>query len=330
MKYSRKVLIVDDQDDLRREMKKILSGGDEKAELLSDIEDIFSAFSDDSPKSSKSGPGSQYVVDTVSNGRQALEMVKNAHREGDPYILCFIDMRMPGWDGTRTAKEIRNFQNDMEIVIITAYSDVKCVDIVEEVGIPHKILYLKKPFDKEEVSQLAWALTEKWNNEKERQVYVKKIEAARDGLVSILDIFENIELISLMDLNTLLEGVTKQILLLFEFSGALLFIVDEKGEYKVNLKLSEQSDMDDGELFQEQVRLYLEDASLHRQCVIKGNTLYLPIAVNGTIYAVAAFVRDSPIPYSVDAFNKFASLIDTIIDNSLSLPESLREKYVKE
>ncbi len=91
-------------------------------------------------------------------------------------------MRMPGWDGTKTAKEIRLFQMDMEIVIITAYSDTKCVKIVKEVGIPHKLIYLKKPFDTEEACQLAWALTEKWNNEKKKDALMDKLTKAKEGL----------------------------------------------------------------------------------------------------------------------------------------------------
>jgi signal transduction histidine kinase len=48
-------------------------------------------------------------------------------------------------------------------VICTAYSDYEWHEIVKKLGRTEKLLILKKPFEKEEVYQLAIALTEKWH-----------------------------------------------------------------------------------------------------------------------------------------------------------------------
>ena len=42
-------------------------------------------------------------MDSAFQGREGLEMVKQAAAKGDPYALAFVDVRMPpGWDGVET------------------------------------------------------------------------------------------------------------------------------------------------------------------------------------------------------------------------------------
>jgi len=85
--------------------------------------------------------------------------------------VLFTDMRMPpGWDGLETSKKIRDLDKNIEIVIMTAYADHDQKTIAETVGTPEKLLYIKKPFQSEEIYQLALSLTSKWNfEETERQ-----------------------------------------------------------------------------------------------------------------------------------------------------------------
>ncbi len=47
-------------------------------------------------------------VDSVSSGAKALEVLRNAHRAGDPYHLVLLDMQMPGMDGEQTARAIKS------------------------------------------------------------------------------------------------------------------------------------------------------------------------------------------------------------------------------
>ena len=319
--YNKKILIIDDQADLLMEMKKILTAGDKGKDILADIENIMSEFSGDF-KTTSENIALSYEVDTASNGKDGLEMVKKAKDSGKPYALCFIDMRMPGWNGTKTAREIRLFQKDMEIVIITAYSDVKCVEIVSEVGIPHKILYLKKPFDREEVSQLAWALIEKWNYDKEREEYLNKLEMARDGLVTILEILDGMELFSSLAVNKLLEGFAKQMVSLFRLQSADLFVLDEDKKFKHLTEIGVSGRYDESTVFEEQYDGVKDMISRGFECVVKNNALFFPIIVRGDIYSICVFNGTDPLtPYPIDTFNMLASTIRKIVENSLKLSQ---------
>ncbi|MFA5960988.1 MAG: EAL domain-containing protein [Tatlockia sp.] len=89
--------------------------------------------------------------------------VGKALENGNPYALAFVDIRMPpGIDGITTIKKIWEIDQDIQVVICTAYSDYTWEDTVKNLGVSDNLLILKKPFDVEAVKQLASTLTKKW------------------------------------------------------------------------------------------------------------------------------------------------------------------------
>ena len=106
----------------------------------------------------------EFELSFKSQGQDGYELVKEMLATGNPFAVTFVDVRMPpGWDGIKTAAKIRQIDPNIEIVIITAYADCSRSEIVKTVGTPDKLLFLRKPFDPEELSQIALSLTEKWN-----------------------------------------------------------------------------------------------------------------------------------------------------------------------
>jgi signal transduction histidine kinase len=98
----------------------------------------------------------------------------------------FLDMRMPpGWDGMETAKRIREVDRRLEIVIMTAYADHDQQEIVNTVGVPEKMLYIKKPFQAEEIHQLALFLTTKWSLEQAEKERRQSLEVLLRGMSRI-------------------------------------------------------------------------------------------------------------------------------------------------
>jgi len=129
-----------------------------------------------------SGPDApEYEVDSAYQGEEAAEMVAKAVAEQRPYMLAFVDMRMPpGWDGLKTIEEIWKRDPKLHVVICTAFSDYSWPEIVERLGASDKLLILKKPFDVSEVSQLAAALTRKRWLEEQMEMRLEELE----GLVA--------------------------------------------------------------------------------------------------------------------------------------------------
>lgn len=115
---------------------------------------------------------------TCSQGQEAAGLVESAVREGNPFAVVFLDVRMPpGWDGVRTAEAMRRVDQSLNIVIVTAYSDVQQEDIAERVPPADKLLYIQKPCHAPELRQLALALGAKWRHERRLLEIQRGLEA---------------------------------------------------------------------------------------------------------------------------------------------------------
>jgi signal transduction histidine kinase len=125
------------------------------------------------------GSSSMFNFELVyaSQGKEGAERIRQAHEEGNPFSLAFVDMRMPpGWDGLETIKHIWEIDPDIQTVICTAYSDYSWEEIVRHLGITDNLLILKKPFDLAEVSQIAIAMTTKWMLAKQAAMKMNDLE----------------------------------------------------------------------------------------------------------------------------------------------------------
>ncbi len=79
-----------------------------------------------------------------TSGREAIEIVKEAHSAGVPYDVCFIDWKMPELNGAETAKTMREeVGDDLLIIIISAYDWTPIKDKAREAGVTD---FVSKPF----------------------------------------------------------------------------------------------------------------------------------------------------------------------------------------
>jgi len=155
---NRRILIIDDNRAIHEDFIKILGPGKVADADLSALEDAL--FGDAAP-----GPTREaFEISSAFQGQEALEKVRVAAKEGRPYAMAFVDIRMPpGWDGVETISRIWEVSPDLQTVICTAYSDYSWEKIIERLGRNDRVLMLRKPFDPVEVHQLACNLTGKWN-----------------------------------------------------------------------------------------------------------------------------------------------------------------------
>jgi len=153
----RRILIVDDNEAIHKDFRKIFGTGSKTGAALEAAESLL--FGEESTTN-----GVGFEVDSAFQGKEGLEMVRKAVAEGRPYPLAFVDVRMPpGWDGIETVARIWQEYPDLQVVICTAYSDYSWDDMLKNLGRTDRLVILKKPFEVIEVLQLAEALTEKWN-----------------------------------------------------------------------------------------------------------------------------------------------------------------------
>ncbi len=166
MSSNKRILLVDDTKSIHDDFRKILApAAAEPTDLQSARAAFFGAGGGDpSGGEPKAAESTSYELENAFQGTQALDMVKAAIAEGNPYCVAFVDVRMPpGWDGVQTIKELWKVDPDLHCVICTAYSDYSWDETVAELGHTDKLLILKKPFDPAEIRQTASAFSAKWN-----------------------------------------------------------------------------------------------------------------------------------------------------------------------
>jgi len=87
-----------------------------------------------------------YVVGTAASGEEAVEMCSKAG-----YGIVLLDVRMPGMDGVEAFRQIRRHQEDVRVIMMSAYS----VDELKEAALDEgAIAFLAKPLDVERVVKL--------------------------------------------------------------------------------------------------------------------------------------------------------------------------------
>lgn len=154
---NRRILVVDDNSSIHNDFRRILQITPEGEAL----ELARSALFEEATRLPLHEP---FEVDCVDQGQAAVAMVQMACKEGQPYAVAFVDMRMPpGWDGLETVEHLWKVDTGLQVVICTAYSDHSWDEIRERIGRTDKLLILQKPFNGIEALQLATALCRKWD-----------------------------------------------------------------------------------------------------------------------------------------------------------------------
>jgi len=152
------VLVIDDDVTVQDAFRTILSpkrGG--SAALDAMAAELFNE-----PRAASGADDPVFDLDVASQGEAGVEMARAAYTTGRPYDMAFVDMRMPpGIDGVQTIEGLWRVDPELEVVICTAYSDYSWDQIVERLGRTHRLLLLRKPFDKAEAWQLASAQSRK-------------------------------------------------------------------------------------------------------------------------------------------------------------------------
>lgn len=155
---NRRVLVIDDNQSIHADFRKVLTS-QQDAQELAELQAVLLGNEADQQRGYES-----YEVDSAYQGHEGVAMVRVALEIGQPYAMAFVDMRMPpGLNGIQTIEKIWEVDNEIQIVICTAYSEHSRDELFKKFGCTERLLILKKPFDISEICQLACALTEKWH-----------------------------------------------------------------------------------------------------------------------------------------------------------------------
>jgi PAS domain S-box-containing protein len=166
-----RILVVDDNPSIHEDFRKILGA---KTAAQSHLESVETAlFGGGEASAERQG----FRIDSAYQGQEAFELVKKSVAEGDPYVLAFVDVRMPpGWDGIETLENIWKCAPELQAIVCTAFSDYSWDEMTHRFGHADNLLILKKPFETVEVLQMAHALAQKWKLGRQAQLRMDDLD----------------------------------------------------------------------------------------------------------------------------------------------------------
>lgn len=156
-----RILVVDDDTRIIGEYLRCLSDDFEPESAtatLGDLEKVLFGESTDADGAAR------FCVHSCKQGEAAVATVREAVTADAPFSIVFLDIRMPpGIDGLEAAKQIRDIDPNVNIVIVTGSLGTEPGNLGAEIPPADRIFFFKKPFHAVECRQLAAALCGKWH-----------------------------------------------------------------------------------------------------------------------------------------------------------------------
>lgn len=87
-----------------------------------------------------------YKTFQAPNGKQALAIAQSESPD-----LVILDMKIPGMDGLEILKRLKELNENIQVIMITAYGEL---DLIQEAMNNGALTHLTKPFDIDELRKL--------------------------------------------------------------------------------------------------------------------------------------------------------------------------------
>lgn len=123
-----------------------------------------------------------FEVGLAASGQKALEVIRQADTEGNPYELVFLDWQMPDMDGVQTAKEIRRLSLSREprLIMVTAYGREEVIREMEDAGLEDVLI---KPVSASTLFETATRVL--GGQEKEARTSAREVSIVSESLATI-------------------------------------------------------------------------------------------------------------------------------------------------
>jgi signal transduction histidine kinase len=172
----------------------------------------------------------KYNVITAEDGDKGIEIVKN--RKVD---LIILDLRMPGKSGIDTLGEIRNYNQNVPVIILTGYGDM---ETARKAMHYEAFEFMTKPFSISEMEEIVAKGIEKGKIKRETEKLREELISLKDKLQKRINEIETFAVIGqasseiLHEINNLLTVI----------HGYIQLLMEEVNSKKITLKYVETID----------------------------------------------------------------------------------------
>jgi CheY-like chemotaxis protein len=94
-----------------------------------------------------------YDLTLAATGEEGIQAAKEAVNLGEFFVLAFVDMMMPGYDGVETVERLWKIDPNIKTVIVSGHADYKSGELLDTAG-KGEMYFFRKPFTLDEIWQL--------------------------------------------------------------------------------------------------------------------------------------------------------------------------------
>lgn len=155
-----------------------------------------------------------FEIHSAYSGEEACELIRTGMKEGQPYSVAIVDVRMPpGIDGVETTLKLWEIDASLQVIICTAYSDRAWEELYHRLNPTDNLLILKKPFDIAEITQMVYSLAEKWRTTRRSRDAMRVLDENNRALEQIVNTQQQkiIESNKLAELGKMFSELTHEI-----------------------------------------------------------------------------------------------------------------------
>lgn len=296
--HCRTIICVDDEESVLDSYRQVL-GGCEEDDELADILALADERSGEETAATEATP--EYNLLFADCGAKAVKLVQEEMAAGRRVAAGFFDMRMPGMDGYETIKALLDLDPELICTVVTAYTDRSVTQIRELFSGHHQdqLLYFKKPFAPEELTQSALNMISAWNNKRQVEEYMRAIEKHKHGLSHILHAVGILSCVPPQSLQSILTGLLFQFMAFLEAEhGYAVFWPEPDGpklQYGVG-RFDGQEDL--YRLVEQDPRC--QEAMTTNRCSIIDRTCFVPLVNQVQQFGAIYIEGKNPIVQRVD------------------------------
>lgn len=241
-----------------------------------------------------------YLVFLAKDGDEGISMLRKHH-----FDVVILDLRMPGKSGLETLEAIRQFNQDIPVIILTGYGTLESAQKAVHLNI---FEFVSKPFDVNEMKEIVKRAVDKSriiHSTKLIMNQLQKLNTELEDKISELEKFALVGKLSaemLHEINNPLTVILGYVqILLHEITNKKQAPMEEIGKY---LKFVES----EVKRCQTIARSFLD--------VSKKASRFVPININMILENMVLFFKDNPIAKNINFSCKFTSDLPLILGSS--------------
>jgi two-component system, NtrC family, response regulator HydG len=137
-----------------------------------------------------------YLTYTSSKGKTALQLIRSKRID---VVMC--DIRLPDINGTELLQQIRLLAPDSEVIMMTAYAEIRAAVASIQSG---AFDYVTKPIYPEEISEIVKRAIQK----KQSSIAEKEVEYITGNSAKMLNVIDQANLVAPTHMSVLIQGET--------------------------------------------------------------------------------------------------------------------------